>query len=63
MIYNNEDIVECKEFNITLGKIPKTIVGINKLNKRKNSLLLISLIIKICGDKLPYESLLYKNIE
>ena len=33
----------CKDSKITLGNIPNIIVGINKLNNKKNSLLVISL--------------------
>ena len=42
--YNNEVTDICNVSKITLGKIPKKIVGINKDNNKKNSLLLISFI-------------------
>ena len=43
--YNKEVTDICNVSKITLGKIPKKIVGINKDNNKKNSLLLISFII------------------
>ena len=43
MTYNKEVTDMCKVSKITLGKIPKIIVGINKASNKKNSLLFISL--------------------
>ena len=45
MKYNKEETDKCKESNKTLGTKPKIIVGINKANSKKYSLLFISLII------------------
>jgi hypothetical protein len=44
MLYSKFVTLKCNESKMILGNIPKTIVGINKVNKSINSLRSISLI-------------------
>lgn len=56
--YSKVVTLKCKLFKITLGSIPKTIVGINKVTKIVNSLRLMSFATLMSGFGTPYEILL-----